>query len=149
MTGPPPMAALILSLPVNIRATQLLVSLHQVVPRLPTPQHKPPATPLLSRRLLPSLQHQPLSGLRDLPPALSLLHIQLSNQPVGLLSLPMAMRQLLVFPLLIPLVGLQVTPTVVGYQGLELLRLTVTPGSRGLLEASKAILNSSADIFMT
>ena len=59
----------------------------------------------------------------------------------------MAMQQLLVFPLLIPLVDLQVTPTVEGYQGLELLRLTATLGSRGLLEASKAILNSSVLTF--
>ena len=141
---------LILSLPVNIRATQLLVSLHQVVPRLLTPQHKPPATPLLSRRPLPSLLHQPLPGLRDLPLALSLLHILLSNQPVGLLSHQMATQQLLVFPLRIPLVDLQVTPTVEGYQGLEPLRLTATLGSRGPLEASRAILlNSSADILMT
>merc|ERR1711971_1490475 len=146
------MGVLILSLPVNIRATQLLVSRHQVVPRLLTPQHKPPATPLLSRRPLPSILHQPLPGPRDLPLALSLLHILLSNQPVGLLSLPMDMglQQLLEFPLPIPLVDLQVTPTVEGYQGLEPLRLTATLGSRGPLEASPAILrNSSADILMT
>merc|ERR1711971_182848 len=144
------MGVLILSLPVNIRATQLLVSLHQVVPRLHTPQHKLPATPLLSRRPLPFLQHQPLSGLRDLPLAPSLLHILPSNQLVGLLSHQMAMQQLLVFPLPIPLVDLQVTPTVEGYQGLEPLRRTATLGSRGPLEASRAILlNSSADILMT
>jgi len=96
-----------------------------------------------TRRLLPSLRQRTLPGPRDLPQALSLLHIQLSNQPVGLPSHQMAMQQLLVVPLFIPPLELLVILTVEDFLGLEPLRLSVTLGSRAPLEA-RAILNSSA-----